>query len=234
MCLVPRAGTVSTCREAEDRRSCYRSAMGTTVSVSFENLGKRFDDRVVFKKLRGQADPGEILALSGPNGSGKSTLISILCGLLRPTRGAVRYRHHAEIPREEWRLYLGIVAPAMNLYEELTGFENLKFFSRLRRLGLSEKALCRRMEDVGLEASRSVVVRGYSTGMQQRLKIAQAVLHDPPVLFLDEPGSNLDPAGQDWLQDWVQSLADSGKTVILATNDRRELQWGTRHVILPG
>jgi len=77
-------------------------------------------------------------------------------------------------------------------------------------------------------------VRGYSTGMVQRLKIAQALLHRPEVLFLDEPGSNLDPAGQDWLGGHIRDLAATGRTIVLATNDRLEMQWGERHVALAG
>lgn len=201
--------------------------------LEFEDLGKRFDDRVIFRKLSGAVSPGEVLVLSGPNGSGKSTLVLMLCGLLRPTRGKIRYlSEDREIPRQEWRHELGIVAPAMSLYEELTGLENLRFFARIRDLRLSHRDVCRRLEEVGLDPARKTIVRGYSTGMQQRLKIAQAALHDPPLLFLDEPGSNLDPAGQDWLESWVRQLSDCGKSIVLATNDRRELEWGTDHVVL--
>jgi ABC-2 type transport system ATP-binding protein len=87
---------------------------------------------------------------------------------------------------------------------------------------------------VGLDPDRRTIVRGYSTGMVQRLKIAQAMLHDPAVLFLDEPGSNLDPTGQDWLEEWVGSVVLDRHTVILATNDRREMGWGTHRVDLAG
>ncbi len=203
--------------------------------LEFKDLGKRFDDRVIFRKLSGSVGPGEILVLSGPNGSGKSTLVLMLCGLLRPTRGEIRYLSDKdEIPRNAWRHELGIVAPAMRLYEELTGMENLRFFARIRDLRLSDEELARRLREVGLDPGRKTILRGYSTGMQQRLKIAQAALHDPPLLFLDEPGSNLDPAGQDWLEGWVQELSKRGKSIVLATNDRRELEWGTDHVVLDG
>ena len=90
------------------------------------------------------------------------------------------------------------------------------------------------LEAVGLDPARTTPVRGFSTGMAQRLKIAQALLHDPAVVFLDEPGSNLDPSGKDWLEGKVRSLAEAGKTIVLATNDRREMGWGDRHVALAG
>jgi len=209
--------------------------MAKGLHLDFHDLGKRFDDRVIFRQVSGSVKPGGILVLSGPNGSGKSTLVTILCGLLRPTRGTIRhFLDGEELPLSRWRYSLGIVAPAMSMYEELSGLENLRFFARIRDLGLPEAELSRRLEEVGLDPRRKTIVKGYSTGMQQRLKIAQANLHDPPLLFLDEPGSNLDPAGQDWLEEWVHQLSKSGKTIVLATNDRREMEWGTQHVVLAG
>ncbi len=209
--------------------------MSAPVSIRFTDVAKRYDARVVFRGLSGVADPGEVLTLTGPNGSGKSTLLTILCGLLRPTRGTVEYVEGGEVlARDDWRKRIGIVAPAMGVYEELTAMENLRFYARVRGLGPAE-ARCREcLEMVGLDPSRETTIRGYSTGMLQRVKIAQAMLHSPPVLFLDEPGSNLDPVGQDWLEGFVRDTVAAGRTVVLATNDRREMTWGTRHVALTG
>lgn len=209
--------------------------MAGAVQISFDSVGKRFDERIVFRDVTGEALPGRILVITGPNGSGKSTLVSILCGLQRPTRGRVTYREgDAELSRSVWRTRLGVVAPAMAVYEELTGIENMRFFARVRGLRLAEAELAACLETVGLDPARTTTARGYSTGMQQRLKIAQAMLHDPPVLFLDEPGSNLDPSGQDWLEGWVAERVAAGATVVLATNDRREMDWGTDRVVLAG
>jgi len=218
------------------RRGIVHVVSAKGVRVVFEGLGKRYDQRVVFRGVAGEAVPGEVLVLTGPNGSGKSTLVQILTGLLRPTRGEVRYLggEGGEVPRGQWRALIGVVAPAMALYEELTAAENLRFFARVRGMGKAS-ARCREcLELVGLDPERTTPVRGFSTGMQQRLKIAQALLHRPAVLFLDEPGSNLDPAGQDWLEGLVREQAAAGTTVILATNDRQEMSWGTRGVALSG
>ncbi len=210
--------------------------MSAGISISFSDVAKRYDMRVVFRAVTGEALPGEVLVITGPNGSGKSTLLAILCGLLRPTRGEVRYRSRGgdDISRDAWGRHLGVVAPAMAVYEELTALENLRFYARVRGLALDDADHRELLERVGLDPDRKTPVRGYSTGMAQRLKIAQALLHDPGVLFLDEPSSNLDPSGQDWLEVHVETLVDEGRTIVLATNDRREMTWGSRNVSLAG
>ncbi len=210
--------------------------MSGGISISFSDVAKRYDLRVVFRAVSGDVGPGEVLVITGPNGSGKSTLLAILCGLLRPTRGEVRYRRQGgeDLPRDEWGRHLGVVAPSMAVYEELTALENLRFYSKVRGLGAQDADHRALLDRVGLDPDRSTPVRGFSTGMAQRLKIAQALLHSPGVLFLDEPSSNLDPAGQDWLENHVQTLVDEKRTVVLATNDRREMTWGSRNVSLAG
>jgi heme exporter protein A len=206
------------------------------ISISFSDVAKRYDLRVIFRAVSGSVGPGEVLVITGPNGSGKSTLLAILCGLLRPTRGEIKYRQEGggEVARNAWRRHLGVVAPSMAVYEELTAVENLRFFAKVRGLGIDDAGRRKLLERVGLDPDRTTPVRGYSTGMAQRLKIAQALLHEPEVLFLDEPGSNLDPTGQDWLKGHVESLIQHGRTIVLATNDRREMEWGSRHVALAG
>ena len=214
--------------------SCYCLVVADGIRIVFSDVAKRFDERVVFRSVAGEAAPGEVLAVTGPNGSGKSTLLAILCGLLRPTKGTVRYLldGERELERSAWRQHLGVVAPAMSLYEELDAMENLRFFARVRGLAGGD-GLCRScLERVGLDPGRRTLVAGYSTGMRQRLKIAQAMLHRPQVLFLDEPGSNLDPGGRDWLEGWVRDERAAGTAVVLATNDPREMEWGTRRVAL--
>jgi len=206
--------------------------MGTT--VVFDGLAKRYDLRVVFKGISGRALPGEVLTLIGPNGSGKSTLVRILCGLARPTRGSVTYQnqHGEPVEQTSWRHVLGVVAPSMMVYEELTAMENLVFYARVRGLVDAQERCRQVLGEVGLDPDRLTLVGGYSTGQQQRLRLAQAVLHAPQVLLLDEPGSNLDPAGQEWLKEYVAHLVEEQRTVILATNDEREMAWGDRHVSL--
>ena len=208
-------------------------AMADGIRISFSDVAKRYDMRIIFRSVSGEAEPGNVLVITGPNGSGKSTLLSILCGLLRPTRGEIKHLSgDADVARDSWRLHLGVVAPSMTVYEELDAMENLSFFARVRGMGASSPRCREGLLAVGLDPDRRTLVRAFSTGMAQRLKIAQALLHDPAVLVLDEPGSNLDPAGKDWLEDHVRDLAAAGKTIVLATNDPREMEWGSRHVAL--
>jgi ABC-type multidrug transport system ATPase subunit len=210
--------------------------VGQGIRIVFSDLAKRFDRRVVFRSISGEASPGGILTITGPNGSGKSTLVAILCGLLRPTKGTIRYRFEdgAEIDRPDWRHQLGVVAPSMAVYEELDAMENLSFFAKVRGIGAAGDRCRSCLERVGLDPDRRTVARAFSTGMLQRLKIAQAMLHEPAVLLLDEPGSNLDPSGRDWLEEWVHDTVESGRTLVLATNDEREMEWGTGNVALAG
>jgi heme exporter protein A len=121
----------------------------------------------------------------------------------------------------------------MAVYDELSGMENLRFFARVRALADVETRCRSVLERVGLDPARGTLVRAFSTGMTQRLKIAQAMLHEPAVLLLDEPGSNLDPEGRGWLEGWVRELIAEGRTLVLATNDPREMEWGSHHVALP-
>ncbi len=218
---------------AESSRRGIVSAV--SVTLTFTNLTKRFGGQTVLRDVSGSVEPGRVLAIVGRNGAGKSTLLAILCGLVRPTRGTVCYRDGAdEIPRSKWRWHVGVSTPAMSVYRELDAMENLRFFASVRGLRMTDVELAERLRAVGLDPARRTVVGGYSTGMQQRLKLALAVLHTPAVVLLDEPGANLDTAGRDWLEETVHGLAGAGTSLVVATNDSREAAWGDRRVELAG
>ncbi|MBI4915628.1 MAG: ABC transporter ATP-binding protein [Acidobacteria bacterium] len=205
----------------------------TRVRVSFEKVGKRFDTRTVLAQLSGAVEPGRVLVVAGPNGSGKSTLLNILAGVIRPSRGEVRYRQNEEdIPRARWFAHLGVAAPDMAVYDELTAVENLMFFARLRGLEARPDSIGALLEELGLGArEHGRHVGTYSSGMKQRVKLAQAVIHEPAVLLLDEPSSNLDTAGHDAVARLVDRFR-SRAAVAVATNDPREMAWSDARIEL--
>lgn len=203
--------------------------------MTFEDIGKRFGNRSVLAGVSGSLAPGRVVVVTGPNGSGKSTLLNILSGLLRPSRGAVRYLEGgAEIPRQRWFARLGVAAPDMAVYEELSALENLRLFTRLRGLRVGADLLGSLLSDLGLAArEHRRPVGTYSSGMKQRVKLAQAVVHAPSVLLLDEPSSNLDAAGHEVVASLVGRFR-AGAAVAVATNDPREMAWGDDGIDLAG
>ena len=203
------------------------------VTVEFRDVGKRFGNRRALAAVSGELRPGRVLVVAGPNGAGKSTLLNILAGVLRPSRGEVAYRGgDGPLPRARWAEHLGMASPDMAVYEELTALENLHFFARLRGLHLAEAAVAELLAGLGL-ASREQrrAVGTYSSGMKQRVKLAQAVLHDPPVLLLDEPSSNLDAGGHEVVAGLVRRFRGHS-AVAVATNDPREMTWADARIDL--
>ena len=160
--------------------------------------------------------PGQSLAVLGPNGAGKTTLLRVLAGLLRPHRGTVTV-DGARLPAESWRVRgrIGYLGHEPLLYRELTARENLRFHARLHRVGRA------RVEEilsaVGMERRGDEPVRDLSRGMAQRVAAARAVLHDPPILLLDEPRAGLDPAAARLLEPLLGRA--SGRTRVLVTHD---------------
>ncbi|HIE53217.1 MAG TPA: ABC transporter ATP-binding protein [Armatimonadetes bacterium] len=196
------------------------------VSVELYQVGKWYGHRRVFVGVSARVEWGKVLVVAGPNGSGKTTLLRILSGLTRPTRGEVVLRLDGRVlAPAEWRFYLGLVAPEVALYEELTAEENVEFFARVRGLGLKRGEIEKRLAQVGLAERGRDLVGEFSTGLKQRLKFALALVHDPPILLLDEPGTNLDEAGRALVEQVIAVQRRRGVTV-LATNNPREVEYG--------
>ena len=192
----------------------------------------RFGRRRLFDGLTVTVEPGAPLAVTGANGSGKSTLLRIFAGLLAPTGGTVRLEvdGHAVAPEDLPRT-VGFVAPALHLYEPLTARENLRFLAQARRLPDREARVAATLDRVGLGGREDDPVGNFSTGMRQRLRIATALLHDPPVLLLDEPGATLDAAGRGLAESVIR---DPTRVVVVATNDPAEASLCPRRADLAG
>ena len=193
-------------------------------------LSMRYGHRRLFEALSFEVRPGEPLAILGANGSGKSTLLRILAGVLDPIGGEARLELGGRtVARSALTPHVGFVAPALQFYPAFTTRENLAFLARARRLPQPDAAIDRVLERVGLAARADEPVGTFSTGLGQRLRLASALLHDPPVLLLDEPGATLDAAGRQ-LVAGVVALAD--RIVVVATNDPLEAERCPRRVTL--
>jgi len=193
--------------------------------IIVENLGKHFGRRVVFRRLSFSASGGEVIAVTGANGSGKSTLMRVLAGVLGPSKGVVRLEVGGEaVPEEQRPLVTGLVAPYLNVYDGLTARENLQFIARTRHARGWGERIQQTLDFVGLGLRADERVATYSSGMKQRIKFAAAILADPPLLLLDEPSSNLDPAGVAMVDLVIERQRSESGLLVIATNDRGEAE----------
>lgn len=183
-------------------------------------LTKAYDLLVVLRRLDVQIARGEFVALLGPNGSGKSTLLRLLAGLTRPTSGKILVGGW-ELPNEAAavRAQIGLVSHKSLLYENLTARENLRFFARLYNLKSPDDRIDTLLRQVGLYKRGDSLVRTFSRGMQQRLSIARALLHEPDVLLFDEPYTGLDVDASGTLDDLLLQAQTDGHTIIMTTHE---------------
>lgn len=182
-------------------------------------LVKRYGGTTALAGVDVAAAGGECLALFGHNGAGKTTLLKILAGLARPSGGRVEMGDGTRAGTPRARRRLGFLSHDTLLYDELTGRENLLFYARLYALTDVRRLAGVALAWAGLEAHADLPVGSYSRGMQQRLALARATLHDPEVLLLDEPFTGLDPGAARVLTRSLAELRAAGKTVILTTHD---------------
>ena len=205
---------MTTVVEAVDLRRTYKTTTGTFRRGSVE-----------VEAVRGisfEIQEGELFGLLGPNGAGKTTTIKMLITLLIPTSGTARVLGHDVVKDAKWvRQRIGYVFGGdRGLYERLSALDNLRYFAEL--YGVDPKVQRARIHEllelVGLDGREKERVEGYSRGMRQRLHIARGILHDPPVVFLDEPSIGVDPVGARELRSMIAGLRDAGKTVLLTTH----------------
>ena len=196
------------------------------IKLTVEHVVASYGMRRVFSGVSLELVRGEILVVSGPNGSGKSTFLRLLAGLQRPDGGKISYHIGAQsyAPALSSQL-IGWVAPDLMLYRDLTARENLRFFAAVRRLHLHDETIDELLERVGLRGRGDDRLAGYSSGMAQRLRYAYALLHQPPVLLLDEPTVTLDTSGTAIVDSIITAQRRHG-LVVIATNDPRELRYG--------
>ncbi len=196
------------------------------LALEIENLSKTYSvgfwkkrPRCVLKPLNLSVQEGEVFGYLGPNGAGKTTTLKILMGLVYPTTGSARILGHS-IDRPQAKLNVGFSPEQPYFYDHLTAQELLEYYGRLSGVPARERPrrAVATLERVGLKDVDRLHLRKFSKGMLQRVSLAQAILHDPKFLFLDEPMSGLDPVGRREVRDLMQELKDEGKTIFFSTH----------------
>lgn len=201
------------------------------MKISVNQVSKKFLNHVIFKNVSLAFEAPGNYALLGANGSGKSTLLRIIGGMQMPTKGAVEFQKEGQIISENKIFeHISFCAPGMELLEEMTLEELLQFHFNFKKLinGLDIPQL---LEILGLSSFRNTQIANFSSGMKQRVKLAQAIFSQSPILLLDEPCSNLDLAGVQQYQDWMRKFSHN-KLVIVASNDEREYKFCQHHISL--
>lgn len=194
--------------------------------IALRGLHKSFGSTVAVNGLSLEVRRGEILGLLGPNGAGKTTTVHMAVGLLRPDAGQVELEALGSPEEPAVRRKIGVAPQAMAVYGGLTGEENVAFFGRLQGLSGSElkKRTAWALDFVGLTDRRRGRVKTYSGGMQRRLNLAIAIVHDPELLLLDEPTVGVDPQSRNAIFEKIQDLHDRGRTIIYTTHYMEEAQ----------
>ena len=205
------------------------------LAVEIHDLVKTFGSFVAVDHVSMQVPTGEIFGFLGPNGAGKSTTIRMLCGLLTPTTGEARVNGlDVATQPEEIRRSIGYMSQKFSLYDDLTVEENIDFFSGIygvpRARRAERKAYVLAMANI--EEKRKALTRTLSGGWKQRLALGCAILHDPPVLFLDEPTSGVDPIARGAFWGLIHDLSKSGHTVFVSTHYMDEAEYCNRLALM--
>jgi len=192
--------------------------------IKVQDLKKKYGHLFALNGINFSLNSGEFLTIFGPNGAGKSTLLKCLATLSQPTSG------HITIDCVDFsgeaidfiRKKIGMVSHYPFLYENMTAYENLKFYSKMYDVKRPKERIEETLNYVGLFSRKDDIVRTYSRGMQQRLSIARAILHEPVLVFLDEPYTGLDQHAAGMLSKFLRHLHDSKRTVIMITHNLEE------------
>ncbi|HJP62236.1 MAG TPA: ABC transporter ATP-binding protein [Mucilaginibacter sp.] len=199
------------------------------MKIALQNIGRRFNRDWIFRGISYEFEQGETYAILGPNGSGKSTLLSVLNGSLAPSTGEISYLlNYSTIEPENVFKQLSHAAPYLELIEEFTLTEMLEFHFKfkVRKGGMDNEGV---VALLGMEPSKNKMIKYFSSGMKQRLKLALAFCSDTPLLMLDEPTSNLDKQGVEWYLGLVQQFA-AGRLTIICSNQEHEYRFCTHRL----
>lgn len=192
-------------------------------SLKLNKLSKIFGRRLVFKDVDYHFTTGKVYGIAGSNGSGKSTLSKIIIGLSSPTTGSITHSLNGKtIAVDELYNHVGFVSPYLVLYDEFTAEENLIHFARIRGIKYNQEKIRTIFEDFKLYDRRGDILKGYSSGMKQRMKFIFAMQHDPELYIFDEPTSTLDNKGKEAVYEIIKREKES-KLILIASNEDADL-----------
>jgi ABC-type multidrug transport system ATPase subunit len=198
--------------------------LGRGVGVRLNNVGKRFNREWIFRRFTYQFQSGKKYAVTGSNGSGKSTLLQVIAGSLTHNEGNIEFNNEQQTTNnEQLYSYISIAAPYLELIEEMTAKEMLLFHTQFKPL-INDQSVEEILQTVGLQNAINKQIRYYSSGMKQRLKLAQAFFSNTPILLLDEPTTNLDADGIALYHHLINNYT-AGKLVIVSSNDKQEYEF---------
>ena len=203
----------------------------TISTIALQNAGKRFNRDWIFRKMDYKFESGNAYAITGPNGSGKSTLLQCIAASTQISEGVIEYatnNKEPELNSENIFRYISIVAPYLEVIEEMTATEFLQFHASFKPL-ISTITITEILSVIGLGAALKKQIRFFSSGMKQRIKLAQAIFSDVPILLLDEPCTNLDASGYDLYHQLINNYA-SNKLIIVSSNDKNEYDFCTEKI----
>jgi len=190
------------------------------MTLTLNGLHKQYGKLTAVNHLSLEIAPGAVFGLLGPNGSGKTTTLGMILGVVRPTAGS--YQWFGEAPSHQVRKRMGAILEKPNFYPHFSARKNLQLVAKIKEA--DPAVIPRVLEQVGLSGRQNDAFKTYSLGMKQRLAIASALLADPEVLILDEPTNGLDPQGIAEIRDLIRQIAQSGKTIVLASHLLDEVQ----------
>jgi ABC-2 type transport system ATP-binding protein len=197
--------------------------------ITIENLTKKFGEVTAVEGLTFQVEEGEVFGFLGPNGAGKTTTIRMLCCLISKTSGDAKideYQIGKAADSLQIRKMIGLVPDSVGLYQDLTAFENLDFYGRLYEVpeGRRRENIERFLKMLDLWDRKDVRAGSFSKGMKQKLALARALVHEPKILFMDEPTANLDPESAKTVRDFILEVKKQGRTIFLNTHNLDEAQ----------
>lgn len=191
------------------------------VQLNASRLGKRFRSEWIFRNLTFSFTSGNLYAITGPNGSGKSTLLQILSGQLPPSEGNLQLTvNHTKVANDEVYRYISFAAPYMDLIDEFTLAEQIRFHFRLKPM-LRDFSATHIIEELYLTDATDKYLGNFSSGMKQRLRLGLCFFTDCPIMFLDEPSTNLDEKAMHWYRHNLKKYT-AGRLTIIASNNRQE------------